>query len=170
MLKFGHMKNYFSVVKSVLIVSLVLTIMLPAGILMIIFGAGKNTLMLVFGIVFTVAGFYGAPIIWIKYGDCKRKAFVYRLITSENMYTVKDIVAQTSYQEEIVNNYINSLLSQGYITGYFFKDGKLILNTNKKQTEASSEKKKCPCCGGMMSSDGINFYCEYCGHSERKDQ
>lgn len=83
MLKFGHMKNYFSVVKSVLIVSLVLTIMLPAGILMIIFGAGKNTLMFVFGIVFTVAGFYGAPIIWIKYGDCKRKAFVYRLITSE---------------------------------------------------------------------------------------
>lgn len=162
------MKNYNSAVTKMLILAFVLTIFLPAGILLIIFGAGNNTFMLVCGIVMTVLGFYGSPISWGKYADCKHKAFVYRLITSENMYTVEDISAQTTYPPEKVTDYINSLISKGYITGFFFKAGKLILNTNKKQTEDTSVKIKCPACGGKMRYDGLNYVCEYCGHVESK--
>ena len=161
-------KDYNSVVRSTLITAILLTIFLPAGILLIIFGADKNAFMLIAGIVMTVAGFYGAPVAWTKIGDVKRRAFVYRLIMQENMYTVTDIATQTGYTPEVVSDYIKTLISQGYITGFFFKDGKLILNTNKKQTEDTSEKIKCPACGGKMSYDGLNYVCEYCGHVEPK--
>lgn len=62
------MKNYSSVVTRKLIVALIATLMLPAGILLIVSGAKKNTLMLVAGIVMTVIGFYGSPMCWIRFG------------------------------------------------------------------------------------------------------
>jgi len=162
------MKNYSSVVTKKLIVAVIATLMLPAGILLIIFGAKRNTLMLVAGIVMTVIGFYGSPMCWIKFGESKKLALVFRLIYSENMYTVDDIATQTTFPREDVTAYINTLISSGYITGFFFKDGKLILNTNKKQTESTSEMIKCPACGGTMRYDGLNYVCEYCGHVESK--
>lgn len=96
--------------------------------------------MLVCGIAMTVLGFYGSPIAWGKYGDSKHKNFVYRPITNENMYTVEDISAQTTYPQEKVTDYINDLIAKRYITGFFFKDEKLILNTNKKKRKTRAKK------------------------------
>ena len=53
-----------------LLAAILLSVALPAGILMIIFGAtGQRYVLMTFGIVFTVAGFYGMPMVWVRYGS-----------------------------------------------------------------------------------------------------
>ena len=66
------MKQAKSLKKSMrrcLLAAILLSVALPAGILMIIFGAtGQRYVLMTFGIVFTVAGFYGMPMVWVRYG------------------------------------------------------------------------------------------------------
>ena len=50
--------------------AVMLSLMLVGGIPMIIFGATRHlTALLVFGIIFVVAGFYGAPMVWVAVGS-----------------------------------------------------------------------------------------------------
>jgi len=161
------MKSYKKVVTLYLLFALIASVMLPAGILCIIL-ANSNTWILIGGIVMTAFGFYGTPVLWIKYGESKRTALVQRLVYSENIYTVEDIASHASLTKEDVTASINKLIAGWYLTGFIFRDGKLILNTNKKQTEETSEMRKCPACGGTMRYNGLNYVCEYCGHVETK--
>ena len=70
------MKQAKSLKKSMrrcLLAAILLSVALPAGILMIIFGAtGQRYVLMTFGIVFTVAGFYGMPMARWKTGFMKR--------------------------------------------------------------------------------------------------
>ena len=132
-----------------LMVAILLTIFLPAGILGIIFGASKHiTILLIAGIIATVLGFYGAPIAWIGVGTIKSNGVILNLIENENI--------------------INQLILKGYLKGYLFKNDILEINTNQKQTGDVREKTKCPNCGGPMEFDGINYVCSYCGNVVKK--
>ncbi len=157
-------------IRAKLFIAILFTVFLPAGILSIIFGAIKGlTFLLVAGIIMTVLGFYGTPIIWVNYAEQKKLRVVLRLIVNENIFSVEELSAQLLMNQKNVTSYINSLIVKGYLTGFLFKDGVLKPNTNKKQAQAPKVKRKMKCeqCGGVMVFDGAQFVCEYCGHIEQ---
>lgn len=158
------MKELKKYIAKKLLIALLLTILLPLGIFMIIYGAinGKGV-MLGFGIAFTVIGFYGCPIAWIHYSSKVRLRTVLRLIEQENFYSSEQIAAHLSLKEADVVRDINDLILCGFLKGYVFKDGVLRLNTFKKQTEKDVLKRPCPNCGGLAAYNGIDFVCPYCG-------
>ena len=65
-----------------------------AGILLIIFGAGKSAIMLTAGIILGINGFYGTPLWFISYGETKAIKRVVYAIEKEKIYSVKDIATQ----------------------------------------------------------------------------
>ena len=151
-----------------LVFAILLTIFFPVGIVAICMGAGKSTLVLILGIIGVVFGFYGAPILWINYANQKSLLRILDLILNENLYTVSDIASQIAQNENVVTQNINTLIVQGYLKGYIFKDGVLYLNTNKKQTAKNVDKIKCDSCGGQMVFDGVKYVCEYCSSTKEK--
>ena len=163
------MKKLKKSIRLKLLVAILFSIFLPTGILFIIFGAGKSTFMLVAGIIMAVLGFYGTPMIWISFANSKRLMTVLRLIENEHIYKVSDLASQLSYKERQINETINILIHNGYLTGYLFHDGVLEINTNKKQT-GQAKTMKCPTCGGLMEFDGIHYVCKYCGYVTDEDK
>lgn len=152
-----------------LIISIMLTIFFPIGVLGIIFGATKHiTILLVFGIILTILGFYVSPVMWGVYGNTKSLKIVLNLIVNEYMYSVSDIATHLNKSEEEIRTKISTLIEKGYLKGYIYKDGFLELNTNKKQTGEHTKTIKCTNCGGTMHLDGINYVCDYCGTVKHK--
>ena len=166
------MEKLNSKIKLLFFVALIFSIMLPAGILQIIFGAINNiTPILVLGIIFVVLGFYGTPLWWINYANKKRLKTVLNLILNEHIYSVSELSEQLSKNPKEISAIINQLIVGGYLTGYLFKNNEtLIYNTNQPQTKKNSLKSKCPNCGAMMESNGVNFVCEFCGFVKEKSE
>lgn len=159
------MKDLNRYIRKRLLIALVLTIMLPLGIFMTIFGAITHRfVMMGFGIAFIVLGFYAMPVAWVHYGGKRRLKVIYRLIEEENFYTVSTIASHLSLKERDVNSDINNLILYGFLKGYIFRNGVLEVNTNKKQSPNDSIKMPCPACGGKMNFNGVNFVCPYCGN------
>lgn len=147
-----------------LFIALLLTVLLPLGVFMIIYGASKGKgAVLGFGIAFAVIGFYGCPIAWVSYSSKTRWRTLLRLIEQENFYSSEQIAAHLSLKESDVARDINDLILHGFLKGYVFKDGILRLNTFKKQSEKDVLKRPCPNCGGLAAYNGIDFVCPYCG-------
>ncbi len=144
------------------ILSLLFTIFLPAGIVLIIMGASKSTLILVAGIIMVVLGFYGAPILWIKYGEMKSNKRVLQAIEIDKIFTVKEIAEQLNQPEADVRGKINNLIVNRFLIGYLFKnENQLVLNEKKALNRT---KNSCPCCGGKMVIEDNMEKCEYCGY------
>lgn len=163
------MDFYNKKVRQNLIMAIFLTLFFPIGVFGIIFGAANHiTALLVVGIILTVLGFYGAPICWSTYGNKKSLDVYLRLILFENIYSLDDIATQTNTNKETVKQNILNLIQKGYLKGYILREDYLELNTNQKQSANTKKTAKCNNCGGTMTFDGINYVCEYCGHTERK--
>ena len=142
--------------------SLIFTIFLPAGIILIIMGAKSSTLMLVSGIIMLVLGFYGAPILWIKFGEIKTNKRILQAIEIDKLYSVKELASQLSTNEQDIKQRINYLILNRYLVGYLFKnEQELILNEKKALNRT---KNSCPCCGGKMVIENNMEKCEYCGY------
>lgn len=151
--------------------AMLFTLFLPAGIVSIIFGGTKGmTALLVVGIVMAVLGFYGSPMWWIGFGELKSKVVLMRLILNENVYSISELATQLSTTPENVNKDINYLILNNYLTGYLVHGDLLELNRNKKQDAKNTKKSKCPNCGGVMEFDGVNWICQYCGHTVSNDK
>lgn len=164
------MKKLNQKIQTTFIVALIFSIMLPGGILATIFGATKGmTALMVIGIVCIVLGFYGTPMIWISYANKRGLRTILNLIENENIFTVTELSEQLSKRRQDIVSSINALITGGYLTGYLFKNNEtLYLNTNQKQSKKNTLKTKCPNCGAMMDSDGLNFVCGYCGYVKRE--
>ena len=139
-------------------------VLLVGGIPMIIIGAGKNTFLLVTGIVFTAFDFYACPIIFSLYGSAVSLNHTVQCVMSEHIYNVKDIAVQTGKNEEIVRNDIRTAIEKRYITGLLFDGEKLFYNNNAKAARTTL-RAKCPSCGAPVDyfSDEANPTCPYCG-------
>lgn len=156
------MKNLNGKISLYFILSLLFTIFLPTGIVLIIMGASKSTLILVAGIIMVVLGFYGAPILWIKYGEMKSNKRVLQAIEIDKIFTVKEIAEQLNQPEADVRGKINNLIVNRFLIGYLFKnENQLVLNEKKALNRT---KNSCPCCGGKMVIEDNMEKCEYCGY------
>ena len=93
------MKAIEKALKKQLILAIVFSCMLVAGVPMIVFGAinmGGLTILMVAGIVFVVLGFYGTPLVWISYGNKVSLKRVVYAVDREHLLTVQEISAQLS--------------------------------------------------------------------------
>ena len=159
------MKAISKKVTSVFIWSTFASVCLPAGILMIIFGAVNDvTAMLVVGIAATVFGFYGAPMLWVKYGSLKGIKSLVAAVENDNLYSVAELSSVLNCNEDETRNRIRTALSARYITGFTFDNDRLVVNTNVKQANVGFSI-KCDNCGAPVFIDPnkADNRCEYCG-------
>ncbi len=140
----------------------------PLGILGIVFGAVYFwTPLLVAGIVLTVVGFYGMPLLWVKFGQRRGDRALWRLIEEEGLYTVEMLCMQTGYAPGEVRERLKRMITGRELTGYLLNGDVLEpLDPEKRRADPAARTKKCPNCGALMASDGKQFFCEYCRHRE----
>ncbi len=156
-------------VKTLFWVALGLSIGFPVGVICIVLGAVNGIWVLLgLGIALAVAGFYVMPIMWIQYGEKKQHKILQMMIEQEHLYSVDELATQMGQKPEKITQMIKYLINSRCLVGYIFKDGILELNTNQKQTARTKETKKCPNCGANMTSNSINYVCQYCGTSQKR--
>lgn len=131
-----------------------------AGILLIIFGAGKSAFMLTAGIILAVNGFYGSPMWLVSYGETKSIKRVIFAIENEKIYSVKDIATQLQIPEKNVKEKVNKAIEKNYLSGMLFDGENFKVNNNKSQVKKLG---KCENCGGSLAEKDGKLYCPFCG-------
>ncbi len=166
------MKNITKTKNILFYTSLLLSILFVPGILMIIFGFANGIIFLgVLGIVIVVAGFYGMPILWSKYGEFK---YYYRLchqIIVEKINYVS-LLSETNQKDiKSILSDINFLITKGYLIHYLLKDNEKLIDLStigdKKDYMSSVMNDtliiKCPNCGASCKITDDIYKCSYCG-------
>ncbi|MBR2909186.1 MAG: hypothetical protein IKC11_02435 [Clostridia bacterium] len=138
------------------------SILFVVGIPLIPVFAGKNWAIAIMGIIFTVFGFYGMPLLWIKYGTLHGMKRLVIAIIEDNLLTVSELSMQLQLDEREVRNRITKALSKRYITGFVFDGQKLSLNENKKPAY-KVEVRTCDNCAARLEITDTEVYCPYCG-------
>lgn len=164
-------------VNKLLVLSLIFTVFLPVGIFLIIYGASKNSILLTVGIILTVLGFYGCPIVWIKFGEMKVYQKVCNQITKNGVQNIEELASINANKVEVMQKDVNYLIAQGYLLGYEIVDGKYIVPKDKKvlskdellEKEGHIKTGVCLGCGAPIEMIGnAKPKCPYCGR--RYDQ
>lgn len=159
-------------VRKQLILSLVLSCMLVAGIPMIIFGASnKLWFLMAAGILFTVLGFYGTPMAWVSYGNKVGLRRVVYAVTREHLLAVEKISAQLGKPEKNIRALLDECFQKGYLPGYVRQGDTISLN-EAKAPEETLHAAVCPYCGAKYTYRGTEEpVCPYCGAmSEKKGE
>ena len=159
-----------------LISSIVLTAMLPIGIVLIVLNAKHSstlqTILFVLGIVFTVAGFYGSPVCWSAFGNIKSEKLICDQIKNDNVQSVKTLAELNHKEFDVMLKTVQGLMSKRFLTGYEIVDGQFIVpKTNKtlSRNEILEQTGQvvtgvCSGCGASYEIIGNNkTYCQYCG-------
>lgn len=148
--------------KKILIFSILASISLPIGVPLIIIGASKTWILLTLGIIMAVFGFYGAPILWVYYGNLRTTKQVVNSILEENLTNTKEIASHLQMTEKKVKEIINNSIKKGYLTNLIF-DGENLTVNNKMKLKYNDRKNKCPNCGGLLEQTSDGTVCPYCG-------
>ncbi len=142
----------------------------PLGVLGIVFGAVNGIIpLLVIGIVLAVIGFYGMPLLWIKYADRRHDRTILLMIENEYLYTVSGLARQTGFSENDVRTRIKKMILSRVLVGYLFEDDTLRLNTNSPQMGNAGRTRPCECCGAIMRFEDHSFICDYCRNTAPAD-
>ena len=167
------MKLIKKAVQKSLILALVLTIMLAAGVPMIVVGfaviggAGGKVLGAI-GIVCTVIGFYCCPIAWIGFSSKLALKRVLFAIEEEHFYKYSDIAAQVGIPEKEAISRVDTCFKKQYLTGYKREADGISLNVNKALNEEEIAV-TCENCGARYTYKiGQDARCPYCGSVQTK--
>lgn len=118
-------------ITKLLIVSVVLTALLPAGVLCIIFGALRGqtagNILLGVGIAAAVAGFYGAPLLWIRFGTMRDYQKIYNQITVNHTQSITDLALINGKKQEDMLKSVTYLIAHGYLPDYEILDGLYVV-------------------------------------------
>ena len=147
-----------------LILSVILTIMLPLGGAMLGVGLalGQPAIWAI-GIAFMVCGFYGCPCAWtMAYAPTKSLSRIVSAVVEENLCTVNEIAAQLSLSEKEVRNRLDRCFQKRYLVGYKRVGDEIVLNDNRAPA-ARTYSAVCPCCGASFSYTSGDTRCPYCG-------
>lgn len=143
-------------------ISLIASVLFVVGIPMIVLFAGKIWPLMALGIVFVVFGFYGMPLLWIKYGELRRMRRVVDAINNEHLLSNKEISMQLQISERDAKAIVTKAINKQYITGFLY-DGNLLTPNNKQAPKRIEQPSKCGNCGGKMQDLGDMWHCPYCG-------
>lgn len=145
-------------VRSMLILSIALSVGFVCGIPSIVFGAtGGMVWLLVIGIVLTAVGFYGMPISWLAYGSSISMRNIVRTIVEDRITNIEELANIYNTPVNAMRNNVSKIISKGYIKGYTLKGD----NITKAKVSAPSIS-KCPNCGSPLVIKGNKRVCEYC--------
>lgn len=160
-----NVKNVKEAVKKAFWVAVLLTVLLIAGIPMIVFGASdKLWIVMSIGIAFTVLGFYGCPIAWVMYGESKFRASLVGAIEYEGSVTVEGLSAQFGKPKQKIVADIRKLMEKRYLAGYVFDGETLVYAQKKERPKERIFVGKCPSCNAIMEYADGKVYCPYCGY------
>ena len=147
-----------------LILSVILTIMLPLGGAMLGVGlALHQPAIWAIGIAFMVCGFYGCPCAWtMAYAPTKSLSRIVSAVVEENLCTVSEIASQLSLSEKDVRNQLDACFRKRYLPGIKRDGDTLILNENRElgKQEFYAE---CTACGARFLYTKDSKCCPYCG-------
>lgn len=147
--RFGH-----------LAAALILSVCLVGGIPAIVFGAVKGiTVLLVFGIICTVAGFYGCPIAWVNFAACCANYSFYKMITEGGIHTVRELASLAGISESEARAKVKSMIRKNWIGKNAVTD--LYNDPVKKGTQMVTL--QCPSCGAKVTIYSSGDKCPYCG-------
>ena len=69
--------------------------------------------LLVFGIVGTVLGFYGSPLMWTRLATVNQELTVVQAVTQEHLYTVADLAQRLSVNGKTASATLNNCIRKG---------------------------------------------------------
>ena len=114
------------------------------------------------GIVCTVFGFYGMPILWVNFGSLKTLKRVVDAVMEEHLTTIAEIASQLQMQERETRDYVRKAINKKYITGYIY-DGNTLVPNEKQAPKKKVSQTRCSNCGGVMEKTDTGWICPYCG-------
>ena len=147
--------------------AIIYSILLAAGIPMIIFGAiggaNGNAIMWVVmaaGIFFTATGVVFVPIFWVKYFGKKRLLRLATVINGMSDSTI-DIIGDTvGRSQPETREDVRTLLRNGWLPGYTFVDQE---DRVKRTDVLDVHHAVCTYCGASFEFKGTDSKCPYCG-------
>lgn len=156
--------------------ALLLTFGFPGGIVLIVMFA-RQPMLLTLGIVLTVLGFYGMPVLWLHYANLKSMQKVCDQIKLDNLQEISYLAKINNLNEEQMINKICELINKRYLLGYEIVDNKYVVKqTEKKLTKTDALRQAretativCAGCGAPVEVvAGEKVFCPYCGRPLNK--
>ena len=152
--------------------ALLLSILFPAGILMIIFGFTKGMLYIAIpGIVLTVAGFYVMPVLWINFGTRRYYETLHQQITVDGIRKISLLAEMNGKNAKQTAADIRYLISHRFLPRYVILENEFLVDKEETQDfdayvarrQGGTAVVKCPSCGADVELvDGLGR-CAYCG-------
>lgn len=148
--------------------AVIYSILLVAGIPMIIFGAaigfGEDSAIMIWvfiaGIFFTATGVVFVPILWVKYARKKRLCRLAIVISGMTDSTI-DIIGDTvGRSQPETRDDVRMLLRNGWLPGYTFVDQE---DRVKRTDSLDIHHAICAHCGASFEFKGTDCKCPYCG-------
>lgn len=142
------------------------------GISMIILGFIKGDIVVgVLGIVLTILGFYGAPILWISFSSMSFRITLFEQITVDKIVSIKILSETNNKKEKFVLNEINYLISKRFLKNYIIDNNLYLIDVtdkndlNKEIFVKNNHIKtvKCNNCGAVLDITRGFGQCPYCG-------
>ncbi len=156
------MDNVKYAVNKAFVWSMVLTLLLPLGIFMTIFGAiNKIWALMGIGIGCIVIGFYGCPLMWVKYGDAVSYKRIVSAIAVEKIYSIERIASHLNIKVKIVVDKVDTCIRREFLIGYIREGDSIRPNVN---VYANTTGYKCEACGAQYELPiNVQPKCPYCG-------
>jgi hypothetical protein len=147
--------------------ALIWSVLLAAGVPLIVFGAiaGANGkiwgwFMMIAGILFTALGIVFVPIFWVKYVNKKRLCRLANVISGMSESTI-DIIGDTvGRSQPETREDVRTLLRNGWLPGYTFVDQE---DRVKRTSTLDIHHAVCEYCGASFEFKGTNSTCPFCG-------
>lgn len=147
----------------VLLSALLFTIMFIVGIPLIIIGAMKSMALLIVGIFFVVMGFYGMPLLWVKFGTASKLESIACAIFDDGLTNISEIASQAHSNDKETVVLIKTAIEKRIIEGFTFDNEKKALKPLKSKDTEETVVIKCSCCGATYRGNAENPCCPYCG-------
>lgn len=142
--------------------ALIMTLLLPFGVLGIVFGAILATwygwIMLGLGAAIALADFYVMPILWVKFGEYKTLQRIAASITDEKVYYIDMLAQRFQMRPSAMCDAVRTLIAHQYIEGYVFNNKRFVMKLQQRTVSVH-----CPNCGSNVNVYGADGICEHCG-------
>ena len=142
--------------------ALTLSLLVPVGVLGIVFGAILATwygwIMLGVGAAICLAGFYVMPVLWVTFGEYKKLQRIAVSITDENVYYIDMLAQRFQMTPRQTCDAVRKLIAKRYIEGYVFNNNRFVMKLQQRTVSVH-----CPNCGSNVNVYGADGICEHCG-------